>query len=277
MKMRFKLIVLFTVYGAVLSCSHFTTKSIEKNSSYQEQQELPPAPVITQEPDKDIALILGPSSGGFRFCAHAGVLSELYRKGFKIKFIAGLEKSALPALLYADDPGVSQVEWQLFKLSREDLLNVPKLKLKHKAIENFPVRFACVSYSLNQRRTYILSKGLAQASLNLCYHQFGDNPKALSFAHPTALEPLIKMAQSYSNKILYIDLINQSEIDLTEEGYHYALWGETIQRLLTHYPNVEVISIPLKGDSWNFHLRQEWMREGSKATQQWLHHHNLNP
>lgn len=232
-------------------------------------------PQVDYDTSKEISLILGP--GGWRFFAHAGVLSELHRAGFKVQFIGGLEKSALPAMLYADSPGVSQVEWQLFKLTLEEILKTPKIQFRTRNIDQFQVPFSCPSYSLIQRRSYILNRGLPSGVLSMCYEQFVDNPNGMGFANPVALDSLIEVAARYSEKIVFVDIISQSELETNADGYHYALWSQAIMAILKRSPRIDIISIPLQGQSRNFNLRQSWMREGAKATLKWIQAQGLKP
>jgi hypothetical protein len=271
--------ILISIMLLSFSCSHIQTQhgsSADKELPAQQNvAESSPVPVIGQDLEKSISVILGP--GGWRYFAHAGVLSELHKAGYKIQFIAGLEKSSLPAMLYADNPGVSQVEWQLFKLTVQDLVKTPKVTFKKHSLEQFQIPFSCASYSLNQRRSYILNRGLANGILNMCYEQFSDNPSGVSFANPMGLRNLIELARSYSKRILYIDLLGSSELERNVDGYHYAIWSEGIQNILKGLPDVEVISVSLKGESRDFSLRQTWMREGSRSTQKWIENQSLKP
>lgn len=240
-----------------------------------QEAQLSPIPVQSVSEEKKISVILGP--GGWRYFAHAGVLAELHKAGYHVAFISGLEKSTLPAMIYADNPSVSQVEWQLFKLTLEDLIKMPKVHLKNRSIESFTVPFACSSYSVQQRRSYVLTKGLAYPTLNMCYEQFADNPKGISFANPLNLYAIFEIAKQYSPRILYVDILSKSEIEANVEGYQYSLWSEGIQSFLKLRPEVEILYVPLKGESRNFNLRQSWMRDGARAAQQWIEAQNLKP
>lgn len=263
--------LLLMVSSSLMSCALTSVSrpvSIEDSQVQGPTQESPVSvPIQSQLPNKAIAVILGP--GGWRLFAHAGVLAELHKAGYKIEFIAGIEKSVLPAMLYADSPSVSQVEWQLFKLSLNDFIKTPKVAFKHRKTESFPVTFACPSYSLTQSKAYQLQKGLPQATLNMCYEQFTDNPKGIGFANPMALVPLVELASGRAQRVLYIDILSQSEIESNVDGYHYAIWSEAIGAMLKLLPQVEVLTIPLKGESRDFKLRQSWMRQGAKAVQEW--------
>jgi hypothetical protein len=245
-----------------------SSSDLEKGSLPPGENSLLPSSSESPSVQPSVALILGP--GGWRFFAHAGVLSELHKAGYKVVFISGLEKSVLPAMLYADNPGVSQVEWQLFKLKVEDLVQVPSVTFKNRKTENFPIPFGCPSYALTQRRSYLLTKGLSKANLSLCYQQFSENPKGLSFANPMDVELLLEKAYQYSKNVIYIDILSHSEIEVNVEGYQYALWSEALLKALKHHPHVQVISVPLKGQSRDFSQRQEWMRTGAEVLKQHL-------
>jgi len=285
--MKFKKRILIALLILVFSsgCTYLHKSNNSENQNFpvdssapqpgSQENQLKPIPTQPVPVEKKISIILGP--GGWRYFAHAGVLSEIHKAGYQIAFISGLEKSTLPAMIYADNPSVSQVEWQLFKLTLDDLIKMPKITFTNRRIESFPVPFACSSYSFQQRRAYVLSKGLAHASLNMCYEQFADNPKGIGFANPLNLYAIFEMARQYSSRVLYVDILSKSEIEVNVEGYQYLLWSEGIQSFLRLMPDVEVLYVPLKGENRNYNLRKSWMREGARQAQKWIESQSLKP
>lgn len=84
-----------------------------------------------------------------------------------------------------------------------------------------------------------------------------------------AILSLVELASRRAQRVLYIDILSQSEIESNVDGYHYAIWSEAIGAMLKLLPQVEVLTVPLKGESRDFKLRQSWMRQGAKAVINW--------
>lgn len=88
------------------------------------QENVPPipAPVVIDLPAPCVALVLG--GGGSRALAHLGVLEVLEEEGIPIDLIVGCSGGAIIGALYADREDAKYLKNLLFRLRKEDLLDV---------------------------------------------------------------------------------------------------------------------------------------------------------
>lgn len=279
--MRF--FILFNVVAAVMisSCQNFQLKtSRQQKEAPAEEVTYPPQetevilPVEAVSKAESYAVILGP--GALRSYAHAGVLRELARANLPIRFIAGLGQSALPALLFADDPSPSQVEWPFFKYTQKDWESKDAVEkqarqlVKSEKLEQLKIAFACPSYSSAQGKAYIHNKGQVWSAFAMCYYNFSQKPQSPSHSHPVAIASLISLAKTYADNIIYVDLLTQLPTGQSAFNYQWGLVAEAIRGQLGIESQIVWIKPQLKGDLNDFSRRNEWVRAGADTAKKWL-------
>lgn len=79
-----------------------------------------PAAALPLEQPKKVAVILGP--GGAKAFAHVGVLKALQQQRVPIEKIVGLEWGALIGALYAQKGTTHDLEWKLYKLEQQNVM-----------------------------------------------------------------------------------------------------------------------------------------------------------
>ena len=87
---------------------------------------------VSWHDDAKICLILGP--GMARGFAHAGVIEVLVQLDFPLHCIIGTEMGALVGGLYALNPDINTLHWELFKVKNSNYLDYPVFSLKEKTI-----------------------------------------------------------------------------------------------------------------------------------------------
>ncbi len=99
-----------------------------------ETQPVQPTPPVEQaqseqqQPAKPkLCVVLGP--GFARGIAHAGVIEALIQNQIPIGCVVGVEMGAVVGSFYALNGSVNTMEWQLFKVNKENLFNFPLLSL----------------------------------------------------------------------------------------------------------------------------------------------------
>ena len=80
-------------------------------------QDLEAGSTPLQKPELKVGVILGP--GGVRSFAHTGVLRELLQE-IPIHSVVGIEWGALIGAMFATHGQVHKVEWELYKLEKND-------------------------------------------------------------------------------------------------------------------------------------------------------------
>ncbi|MFT7859620.1 MAG: patatin-like phospholipase family protein [Sulfurimonas sp.] len=145
---------------------------------------------------KDIALYLG--SGGARGYAHIGVIRELERQGYNIKFISGSSMGALIGGLYAAGKLDEYEEWVL-NLNPLDVLKLVDFSFQKGGIiqgekvfeiiaemigtiniEELKIPFVAVATDIKSKEPYYLTKGNLSEALRA------------SIAIPTLFTPVIE-------------------------------------------------------------------------------------
>lgn len=145
---------------------------------------------------KDVALYLG--SGGARGYAHIGVIRELERQGYKIKFISGSSMGALIGGLYACGKLDIYEEWVL-NLNPIDILKLIDFSFKNGGviegdkifniiadmigkinIEELSVPYVAVATDIKSKQPYYYTKGSLVEAIRA------------SIAIPTLFTPVIK-------------------------------------------------------------------------------------
>lgn len=249
-----------------------SNKNLEEESQKSQDNLSPSVPLAISMKEYQYAVVLGP--GYYRTFAHAGVLRELFHSGIKISFIAGIEKASLAALLFADDPGPSRVEWQYFKWRPGDWDSPQKFEKKlkeislEKKIENMKIKSMCPSYSTQKGKGYFFDKGETHSVLPMCFFSYLESPKQSSHSHFTSLLTLLEKAKQQGDKVIYIDVLNPSPRGQSLEHYFLGLSSELNKNIKDK--DLLWIRPVLDGDPKDFNKTQDWIREGARATKEWL-------
>lgn len=93
--------------------------SLSSDGSQQVIEEETIEPTEEKTPLPKVGLILG--AGGMRSFAHIGVLQAFEKAKIPVSAIVGMEWGALVAALYASKGSANDLEWQTFKLEKEDV------------------------------------------------------------------------------------------------------------------------------------------------------------
>jgi NTE family protein len=145
---------------------------------------------------KDIALYLG--SGGARGYAHIGVIHELERQGYNIKFISGSSMGALIGGLYASGKLDLYEDWVLnldpldvlklidfsFKsggiIEGEKVFNIIADMIGETKIEELSIPFVAIATDIKSKQPYYIKEGSLSEAIRA------------SVAIPTLFTPVIK-------------------------------------------------------------------------------------
>lgn len=142
-----------------------------------------PAPVAVPErkvqKEPKLCLVLGP--GMARAWAHAGVIDVLRRNNLPIHCVVGVELGGVVGAFYAMNASVNTMQWHLFKINEDNLLNFPMLSLgakrssgkkfhaflegifSNRKIETLKVKFATIGTRANGSPQVFLSGEVAEA------------------------------------------------------------------------------------------------------------------
>lgn len=175
---------------------------------------------------KKLGLILGP--GGMKTFAYPAFLQELAKQKVPVTAITGIEFGALSAALFSQKAQGFDVEWQLFKIKEEDLVEKGLLSSSNKnagdlsgffrdsfvqrSIENSKIPFACASFNKESQRTSVLSKGLFEVVLPFCLGL----PPALepykkSTAAPFSVKQLADFLRSKgADYVVFVNVLSQN-------------------------------------------------------------------
>lgn len=129
----------------------------------QAQDQNPISPVVIEAPKEAPKMCLILSPGMAKAIAHAAVLEAISKAKLPIHCVVGSETGALVGALYSLAKGnTNSLQWQLFKLNKDNYFNFPVLSLreprssgkklneyfvslfKGKKIEDLPIRFGTV-------------------------------------------------------------------------------------------------------------------------------------
>jgi NTE family protein len=145
---------------------------------------------------KDIALYLG--SGGARGYAHIGIIHELERQGYNIKFISGSSMGALIGGLYASGKLDLYEDWVLnldpldvlklidfsFKsggiIEGEKVFNIIADMIGETKIEELSIPFVAIATDIKSKQPYYIKEGSLSEAIRA------------SVAIPTLFTPVIK-------------------------------------------------------------------------------------
>ena len=156
-----------------------------------------PLNIIDNLNQPKIALVLG--GGAARGFAHVGVIRTLEKEKIPIDMIVGTSVGSLVGAIYADKMNSFELEWEAFKLEREDIFDFSILRAKRgpvkgdklenfvlqhitaKNIEDLKIPYAAVAVDLFTGEEVIIKKG----SLSKAIHA--------SSSIPGVFEPLYYM------------------------------------------------------------------------------------
>lgn len=247
----------------------------------------PPAPVIPALPK--IGIILG--AGGAKAYAHIGFLHELQRAKVPLHAIGGVEFAAPMAALYASKELANDVEWQMFKLKDEDIIqksllggvNTNKdvtgmkdffsLIFSSARAEDFRVPFACPSYNLGKNQVYLMNRGGLQQMMYLCTAYpplFKPYQNSVSGVRDiTSLANYLR--QKGANHIVFVNVLEApgrtKSYTPDPNSTENVLWGEIAGLYNKPLPGVDTV-ISLDTTSYgimNFDKRREIMNRGAQS------------
>jgi NTE family protein len=123
-----------------------------------------------------MCLILGP--GMAKALAHAAVLEAIRKAQLPVHCVVGTEMGAVVGAMYAQAKGnTNSLQWQLFKLNKDNYFNFPLLSLRdpkssgkklhdflrdvfrNKNIEDLPIRFGTAATDLDRDTTVPFERG----------------------------------------------------------------------------------------------------------------------
>jgi predicted acylesterase/phospholipase RssA len=132
--------------------------------------------ISTTKEDPKLCLILGP--GMAKAIAHASVLEAIHKAKIPVHCVVGAETGALVGALYSLAKGnTNSLQWQLFKLNKDNYFHFPVLSLrepksngkklhdylvtlfKNKKIEELPIRFGTVLLEEGADEPVFMQKG----------------------------------------------------------------------------------------------------------------------
>jgi NTE family protein len=134
-----------------------------------------PAPPSTPSTDAKLCLILGP--GMAKALAEATVLEAIKKAGIPVHCVVGTEMGALVGALYAQSGSANALQWQLFKLNKDNYFSFPMLSLREpkasgrklhdylrgifrgQKIEQLPTKFATLGMDLDRDTAVPFEKG----------------------------------------------------------------------------------------------------------------------
>ncbi len=152
-------------------------------SEAQDQNPISPGVVEAPKEAPKMCLILSP--GMAKAIAHAAVLEAISKAKLPVHCVVGSETGALVGALYSLAKGnTNSLQWQLFKLNKDNYFNFPVLSLrepkssgkklneyfvalfKGKKIEDLPIRFGTVIHEEGASELTPIDKGLVAESLS---------------------------------------------------------------------------------------------------------------
>lgn len=299
--MNMKNVFLFVGLLALTSCSSVQIKRAEIQKKEQPKTSVTPAPqtqpseaqLATEVPEEvvqekpKIGLILGP--GAIRAYAHIGVLQEFSKSKIPIHSIAGVEMGSLVGAIYSNKGQAYDVEWQMFKMKEEDLiqktfvsgalkpLDVGTLQpylqtiLGSAKVEEAKIPFACPALNLAKNQTYMMTKGAYTQMLPYClpfaplFQPYSQNVAAMADLAATA-RYLKSKGATY---LVYINLLPQQGgmVMDKKEILHASSWAALAQGIENQFQFVDkIVNIQVSQYTLtDFAKRREIMLKGQEA------------
>lgn len=190
---------------------------------------------LQEKKRQKIGLVLGP--GGLKSFAHIGVIKAFEKENIPIHAVIGLEWGSLPAAIYSQKAKSYDVEWQMFKLKKENLPSGGIFRSKLKAestdklntflqkalgtyrLDRGKLKFACPVVSVIDARQSWLQYGRANKSLKKCmaFPPIYKN-KNNWLADPIMTDEVVAQIRRMGvDKIVYVDVISQSNLFTTSK------------------------------------------------------------
>ena len=159
---------------------------LSQNQRGFQEEPLPPTPPPMNKFIKlpKVGLLLGP--GGAKALAHSGVIKSLLQQRIPINYVVGLEWGAVVGGLYAHEGKIHDVEWKLYKLKAEDIVNRSLFSSKVSAnsvdqlsgfmeesfernqLNQSAIRFSCPTLHLKTAQMSWISGGTYREAMNRC-------------------------------------------------------------------------------------------------------------
>jgi NTE family protein len=161
--------------GPVIEDQSVTEEDVEMVGppSAEEEAVVPPQ---TGAGEPKMCLILGP--GMAKALAQAAVLEAIRKANLPVHCVVGTEMGAVVGALYAQAKGnTNSLQWQLFKLNKENYFDFPLISLRepkssgkklhdflrdlfrNRNIEDLPIRFATAATDLDRNTTVPFERG----------------------------------------------------------------------------------------------------------------------
>lgn len=275
--LKSKIFIIFLLF-VLSSCGHIKTRDDLKKDKTETQVEQEQAEDAAEEVIGDfqppvvklpkVGLILGP--GGMKSFAHSGVIKALLDKKINIDYIVGFEWGALIANYYAQSAKIHEVEWQLYKLGKDDLIKRSFIKneiesfsvseqlnkllnqnQKQKSISNYEVPFACATQSIVSGQVNWLTSGNTKSALQKCMtfppnHNLSAGWVSASFE----LEKAIDFLKSKGMELIIV-------VDVLKRG------GNLLN-------SKDIQSHPTSAVLWQ-QVRSSWSKKTNRAGVEWIH------
>jgi NTE family protein len=236
------------------------------------------APAVTYEPSqpKKVAVILGP--GGAKSFAHVGVLKAFQQQRIPIDKIVGLEWGALIAGMYAVKGQTHDVEWKLYKMEQQHLLepkgffnrrndgnsiNVMDSFLNetfgNENISRARVPFMCPTRSIYSGVVAWQSKGLFKDVMKRCM-QFPPifRPQGTFLAGASQASEAVEMLVKEGYNVIILVNVLGSALPVGQDGLrdnlnYVILWQEIRRAILeTSRLNIDTVTV----DTSNYPMMQ---------------------
>ena len=266
------------------------TKNAEVEKNHNSMIETTPT-ISPQKPlvrnNYKFGIILGP--GGARSFAHIAALQEVQRLKLPVKAIVGMEFSAMPAAVFAQNLSGNDVEWQMNKLRDEDFkksslfkksgfaLEANVLKdflsatVNKMKVEQGKIPFACPSFNIKKNQTFMMSRGFVEQLLPFCmsYPPYFA-PYQESIAVTRDLKPSIEwLKQQGANYILFINVLGAPQLSFAEErkSIESVLWAEIAAATVRPVGVDNMLNLQVDGFSIdNFSDKREIFQKTSDMT-----------
>ena len=247
-------------------------------------QPLPPpvesAPAVAASQEHKLCLLLGP--GMARAIAQAPILEAIKKAGIPVHCVVGTEMGAAVGALYALYGGnTNSLQWQLFKLNKENYFNFPLLSLRDpkssgeklheffrgifrdKKIEELPIRFATLASEqdgdspVNFDRGNIADALSATLAVPGVFEPWKVSGQALSTGAVSSPVP-VELAKSLGgNFFVFIDVLDDAKAPGANNRFQKAF--SPVRNLIRLQKRDVSFVIPVKAGHISF---DEFSRQG---------------
>lgn len=190
--------------------------------------------VASKEPAR-LCLVLGP--GMAKGIAHASVLEVIKKAELPVHCVVGTEMGAIVGALYAYSNGsTNNLQWQLFKLSKDIYFHFPMLSLRDpkssgnklneflrgifrkQKIEQLPIKFATVTTNANNGNPIFLDQGdlvtalSATAAIPGVFEPWDWNGEPVVSGAVSSPAPVELAKRLGGNFIVYVDVATENNV-----------------------------------------------------------------